>query len=170
VIEADRDSQTIVVPDEGWEQNLAHRRARRRSHAFAGSLPEASAAVSERPFMSAEDLVAVRAFVNDWASLEQLAPERTGQLVLAVNELATNSIRYGGGTGWLRVWREADTLLCEISDSGVIRDPLAGRRQPPPDERSGRGLWLVNQLCDLVQIRSSSQAGTTVRVHMSLTN
>jgi anti-sigma regulatory factor (Ser/Thr protein kinase) len=111
----------------------------------------------------------MRAFVNGWASLEQLAPERTSQLVLAVNELATNSIRYGGGAGCLCVWREADTLMCEIRDNGLIQEPLAGSRCPAPEALSGRGLWLVNQLCDLVQIRSS-QTGTTVRVHMSLAN
>jgi anti-sigma regulatory factor (Ser/Thr protein kinase) len=34
---------------------------------------------------------------------------------------------------------------------------------PAPDREGGRGLYLVNQLCDLVQVRSSDQ-GTTVRV------
>jgi hypothetical protein len=37
---------------------------------------------------------------------------------------------------------------------------------PDPDPESGRGLWLVNQLCDLVQIRSGP-SGTTIRVHMA---
>ena len=54
-------------------------------------------------------------------------------------------------------------MTCQVSDSGRIRDPLAGRVRPEPDARGGRGLWLVNQLCDLVQIRTGS-SGTTVRV------
>ena len=36
---------------------------------------------------------------------------------------------------------------------GRILDPLIGRGKPPAD-RVGFGLWLANQLCDLVQIRS----------------
>jgi anti-sigma regulatory factor (Ser/Thr protein kinase) len=49
----------------------------------------------------------------------------------------------------------------------VIEDPLGGRRVPSPDAAGGMGLWLVNQLCDLVEVRSTAQ-GTTARVHISL--
>ncbi|HEY1450507.1 MAG TPA: ATP-binding protein, partial [Solirubrobacteraceae bacterium] len=85
--------------------------------------------------------------------------------VLAVNELATNSVQHGGGGGMLRVWQEPGALVCDVRDRGFIEDPLAGRRRPPIDQYGGRGLWLVNRLCDLVQIRSSP-SGTVVRVHM----
>jgi anti-sigma regulatory factor (Ser/Thr protein kinase) len=96
-----------------------------------------------------------------------LEPSRTEDLVLAVSELATNSLLHGGGTGTLRTWRQEDTFLCEVHDSGHIVEPLAGRNPPPPMQPSGRGLWVVNHLCDLVQIRSTS-TGTVVRVHMRL--
>ena len=69
--------------------------------------------------------------------------------------------------GTVRVWKENGTLLCEVQDEGRIEAPLAGRIKPRPDQLTGRGLWLVNQLCDLVQIRSSEQ-GNVVRLHMSL--
>jgi hypothetical protein len=42
--------------------------------------------------------------------------------------------------------------------------PLAGRIRPEIDQASGHGLWLVNQLCDLVQVRTSEH-GTVVRAH-----
>ncbi len=84
-----------------------------------------------------------------------------------MDELASNSIRHGGGVGLLRCWREADTLLCEVHDAGQIEAPLVGRSRPTPEARCGRGVWLVNQLCDLVQIRSAA-AGTVVRVHKCL--
>jgi hypothetical protein len=37
-------------------------------------------------------------------------------------------------------------------DGGHIADPLAGRHQLSEDDLSGRGLWIVNQLCDLVEL------------------
>jgi len=46
-------------------------------------------------------------------------------------------------------------------------DPLAGRRLQPADGVGGKGLWLVNQVCDLVQTRSR-QGSTTIRLHMRL--
>ncbi len=85
--------------------------------------------------------------------------------MLAVNELATNSIRHGGGSGVLRVWREPEVLICEVTDHGHFEDPLVGRRRPAGTQVGGYGLWLANQVCDLVQVRSGPE-GSTVRVHM----
>ena len=87
--------------------------------------------------------------------------------MLAVNELATNSLCHGGGVGTLQMWTEADTLLCEVHDRGHITEPLVGRIAPEPKQPTGRGLWVVNHLCDLVQIRSTP-TGSVVRVHMRL--
>jgi anti-sigma regulatory factor (Ser/Thr protein kinase) len=129
----------------------------------AGGQAGAGPQLRERAF-STHDLGALRRFVAGWAEIQGLNPEATEELVLAVNELTTNSICYGGGRGTLAVWREADTLVGEVRDTGHIEDPLAGQRRPAADEQSGRGLWLVHQLCDLVQI-DSSPAGTSVRVH-----
>jgi len=87
--------------------------------------------------------------------------------VLAVHELATNTLRYARGGGEVRIWTEGATLLVEVADGGHIADPLAGRDLPPPDALGGRGLYLVNQFCDLVQLRSSPE-GSVIRLHMRL--
>ena len=50
-----------------------------------------------------------------------------------------------------------------MRDTGQLDDPMVGRRQPPPTGENGRGLWLANQLCDLVQVRSTAD-GVVVRV------
>ena len=134
---------------------------------FAGTLPAPSGAVEDCAFTGSENLAALRHLISAWAERESLGLERREELVLAVDELATNSIRHGGGAGTLRFWREADTLLCEVQDEGWFRAPLVGRARPSPDANSGRGVWLVNQLCDLVQIRSGP-TGSVVRVHMRL--
>jgi anti-sigma regulatory factor (Ser/Thr protein kinase) len=114
-----------------------------------------------------DDLALVRRLVGDLAREAGIAGARRADLVLAIHELATNSVRHGGGRGRLRVWRENGTLLCEVADAGHIADPLAGRERSPHGHGGGRGLWLVNQLCDLVQLRSSA-SGNVVRVHMSV--
>jgi anti-sigma regulatory factor (Ser/Thr protein kinase) len=116
---------------------------------------------------TAQDLRRVRRFVSSYAE-GSLGKARTDGLVLAVNELATNSVRHGGGEGTLRIWTHEDVLVCEIQDAGHITDPRAGQTPPTPDQPSGRGLWVVNRLTDLVQLRSSP-TGTVVRVHMRLT-
>ncbi|HEY0517626.1 MAG TPA: ATP-binding protein [Solirubrobacteraceae bacterium] len=112
-------------------------------------------------------LASLRRAVTVWADEHDLRRASIEELVLAVDEIATNSIRYGGGEGTLQMWRERDVLLCEVSDRGHITDPLLGRMQPSPDSLSGRGMWIVKHLCDLVQIRSSP-AGSQVRMHKKL--
>jgi anti-sigma regulatory factor (Ser/Thr protein kinase) len=83
-----------------------------------------------------------------------------------VNEIASNSLLHGGGRGVLRVWRQGRRVVCEIRDRGRLDDPLADRDLPSPESTVGRGLWIANQLCDLVQIRSFP-TGTVVRLHMA---
>lgn len=113
------------------------------------------------------DLVLVRRFVTERARAAGFAQSRLTDLVLAVNELVANTLRHAGGSGVVRTWTDGDTFLCEVSDGGRIADPLAGRRRPSDLHGTGRGLWIVNQLCDLVQVRGST-AGTVVRLHMRL--
>jgi anti-sigma regulatory factor (Ser/Thr protein kinase) len=86
-------------------------------------------------------------------------------LVIAASELAANSVMHGGDTGTLRLWREGGALLVEVEDEGRIEEQLVGRLRPGVSQEGGRGLWLANQLCDLVQIRSG-EAGTVVRLHV----
>ena len=62
----------------------------------------------------------------------------------------------------MRILSQPDDLICEVVDDTVIVDPLIGRQAPTDGDDDS--LWIANQMCDLVQVRSSS-AGTTVRVH-----
>jgi anti-sigma regulatory factor (Ser/Thr protein kinase) len=118
---------------------------------------------SARAF-SVADVRAVRQEVAAWAIACGVAASRAADLALAVHEAAVNSIRHGGGGGVLRCWRDPDAVVCELADAGDLRDPLAGRSLPVATSPSGRGLWLINHLCDLVQIRATAQ-GTVVRLH-----
>jgi anti-sigma regulatory factor (Ser/Thr protein kinase) len=147
-------------------RNGAYRPLPRAQGPFNGSLPSPPAEREELAF-TAHGLGAIRSLVAQQGARAGLAEISREDLVLAVNELVTNSVQYGGGGGTLRIWREPGALVCEVRDRGFIRDPLVGRLPPPVDQYGGRGLWLVNQLCDLAQIRSSPD-GTVVRVRMRL--
>jgi len=126
-------------------------------------VPSASVGVGFDP----ATLGATRRRVAELASANGLDDDRAADLVLAVGELAANSIVHGGGGGTVRMWTTADSVVCEVEDQGWIVDPLAGGRRPAPSDERGRGLWLVHALCDLVQVRSDP-TGTTVRVVIHL--
>jgi anti-sigma regulatory factor (Ser/Thr protein kinase) len=112
-----------------------------------------------------DSLASVRGFVLSRANEAGLGRRRTNDLVLAVNEIATNSVLHGGGQGVARVWSEDGVLICEVEDGGYIDQPLLGRERPTPEKPGGRGLWIANRLCDLVQLRTFEH-GSTVRLHM----
>lgn len=116
------------------------------------------------PIMPA-GLMALRAAVARRGERAGLSPMRREDLVLAVNELATNSIRHGGGAGTLTIWETAEALVCEVTDRGQIEDPLAGREPPELGQVGRYGLWLVNRLCDLTEQRTHPR-GNVVRVTM----
>jgi len=127
------------------------------------ALPAPPAGARQLPYTS--DLRAVRAFVAAEAGHAGLGDDRAADLVLAVGEVAANTIRHAGAQGTLLAWTTGTEIICQASDRGQIRDPLAGRRRPP--ETGGLGLWVVNQVCDLVELRSGP-GGTVIRMHMLL--
>jgi anti-sigma regulatory factor (Ser/Thr protein kinase) len=116
---------------------------------------------------TASQLALVRGLAEARAAQFGLTESQLDDLVLAVHEIAANSVRHGGGTGRFRLWRDGRSLVAEISDRGTIEDPLVGREHPGVSMERGRGLWIANQVCDLVQIRTYP-TGTVVRLYVSL--
>ena len=114
------------------------------------------------------DLGELRMWVAGLAAASGLDADRAGGLVIAINELTTNTVKHADTHGVLRFWQAAGQLIFQIEDAGHIADPLAGRRHQITGA-GGLGLWMVNQLCDLVEVRTS-RAGTTIRVHASCGN
>jgi anti-sigma regulatory factor (Ser/Thr protein kinase) len=113
------------------------------------------------------DLSQVRALVLEEARQAGLAEDRASDLVLAVSEVAANTLRHTRSAGTLAIWHDADEVVCEIHDEGVITDPEAGQHRPPANASGGHGLWIVYQVCDQVELISDA-TGTTVRMHMTL--
>jgi anti-sigma regulatory factor (Ser/Thr protein kinase) len=134
---------------------------------FATPLPPAPAGARTVDFAGGP-YGPLRRFVAGQAAVAGLTGQRVDDVVLAVSELAANTVRHGSGAGTLRVWVAGRALICEVEDGGHPRwDPLVGRRCPTPEQPAGRGLWVVNQMCDLVQI-STAAGRTTVRLHIAL--
>jgi anti-sigma regulatory factor (Ser/Thr protein kinase) len=119
------------------------------------------------PYPVGPSLSEIRELTADRLREAGLDEERVGDVVLAVDEAATNALVHGSGEPELRIWHEHDRIVCEIADHGTLEEPLAGRLRPPPEQPSGRGVWLMNQLCDLVELRPTD-GGTVVRLHVSL--
>ena len=61
--------------------------------------------------------------------------------VLAVDELAANSIRHGGGRGVLRLWPRTARMVCDVRDRGSIdtRWPGVSARRRRPSAAAGCG-------------------------------
>jgi anti-sigma regulatory factor (Ser/Thr protein kinase) len=109
----------------------------------------------------------VRRSSAEYAERAGLGAERVDDVLLAVGEMAANSLRHGGGAGVLRLWSDAGHVVCEVADAGVIVDPLVGRHPASPGQLSGRGLLMVNHLADLVRMHTTAD-GTVVRAYFRM--
>lgn len=109
-----------------------------------------------------------RAWAVERGRAEGLRGRTLESLEIVAGELTVNSVMHGGGAGTIRVWSTPSSVVCEVADRGHLGDPLAGRRRPKPLQIGGRGLWIVNQFCALLQVRSS-RSGTVVRAHIART-
>jgi anti-sigma regulatory factor (Ser/Thr protein kinase) len=131
--------------------------------------PELGRPAAHRPF-DLQTLAELRGTVTTVAGAAGLAPEDVADLVLAVNELASNSIEHGPGAGVLRMWDaspDSGDVVAEVFDGGHMDVPFPGLTLPPPEGERGRGLWLAAELCDVLQVWSAEGAGTTIRVAMA---
>ena len=162
LIEAQRSHPHLAHPGDSWASDF-YRGHEELSPTFSAPLPDPRSEPRFQIFQ-AGTLGALRDFVARVAAGFGFEARLAEDVVIAANEVATNSVLHGGGGGILRMWLEDDALICEINDGGVIDAPLAGRELPKADRLGGHGLWMANQLCDLVQIRSFA-SGSAVRLH-----
>ncbi|MET7403768.1 ATP-binding protein [Dactylosporangium sp. NPDC005572] len=116
-------------------------------------------------YSAISDLRRLRAFVAARAVALGLAARRAELLTLAVNELATNTLQHTTGGGTVRVWADASGLWCDVVDQGPPR--TFGRPMPPADATGGRGLAIVERICDEVSVFAGTD-GTVVRMRLDL--
>src|ERR1700745_3095987 len=98
-----------------------------------------SVSPGDMPYSYTTDLAAVRAVVYRYARQAGLPESRAIDLVLAVSEVAANTVRYANSPGSLKIWYDTREIVCQIQDDGIITDPLAGLRTPAAGGRGGGG-------------------------------
>ena len=94
-----------------------------------------------------------------------LSGQRLDDFVVAVNELLTNAVRHGGGTGRVDLWCADGEVVCEVVDRGAgLPEPRPEHPvRPSPDQPGGWGLWLAAELTDALTVKTGED-GTTVRI------
>jgi anti-sigma regulatory factor (Ser/Thr protein kinase) len=163
IVDAAHRSHPVILEAENYRGSTFYGGVCHAEEMFGERLPDPPVSSSIYPFDQANAGAVVDYATN--AAVEQgLDVSRVSGLGTALGEVVDNSVRHGGGRGTLHVWRDGEAFVCEVRDTGHIGDPLTGRHHPNGHEaRPASGLWLANQLCDLVQLRSSAD-GTTVRL------
>jgi anti-sigma regulatory factor (Ser/Thr protein kinase) len=164
VVAEARRSHPVVSHDGAEHVSHDYRGIHRVAERFAEPLPDPPAGADELT-VTMGGLRDARRLVRARAQEAGLG-ERSDDFVLAVNEVLSNSLHHARDDGMLRVWRVSDGLVCEVRDGGHIVEPLIGREEPAIGQIGGHGMWLVNLVCDLVQVRSSPD-GSVVRMQMN---
>lgn len=135
--------------------------------ALLTEIPEPAPRTAGTPLVNVPldgNLAEVRRIVREAARGARVPSYRVDDLLLALNEVATNSVRHGRGPAGLALWILDDRIVCEVSDHGDgLADALAGYVPPAREAESGMGLWVAHQLCDGFAIDAHGH-GTTVRL------
>ena len=105
----------------------------------------------------------LRAEVQVHARKAGMPEDRAGDVVLAINELASNSVRHGAGRGRLRMWNLGRALRCQVDDGDLPGQAVMNAWPDLP----GHGLWVVRQVADQMQVLSG-QRGTRATVIFNL--
>ena len=165
VADGARRNHPLVLVDGALRHNPEHRGAREVLTDRGGvPAPVLLGPPDQRMGFDTWQLVDVRDTVARAARAAGCDRDRVADLVLAVNEVATNAVEHGSGDAHLALWTgHAAELLCEVHDGGRLVDPLPGLRAPHPSDPRGRGLWIARQLCDLLHVWGDD-AGTHVRI------
>ncbi|MFJ7297865.1 ATP-binding protein [Streptomyces collinus] len=109
----------------------------------------------------------IRETVSEW-DLGSLADD----LTTVVNELTSNAVLHAlvagaGSKAWVGMARAGDTVVCAVADPSPA---LPTRRRAAHLADSGRGLLIVDALCDKWGYAASEASGKTVWARICLTD
>lgn len=135
--------------------------ARSQARKIAG----AKSALQMRLSGDPRELATLRAEVGELAAAHGLS-ERSADVILALEELVANAQQHGAPPVDVAIWANG-RLTIEVSDTGSGLGRMAVPDRPPrSDQDHGRGLWIVSQLADRMDVRCSAE-GTTVRIELT---
>jgi serine/threonine-protein kinase RsbW len=124
-------------------------------------MPEQPTDLAGMSYTEPGDLAKVRTFVAERARALGLAAARIDLFTVAVSELTTNTLQHTSGGGHIRIWADKGQLICDVVDGGGPR-PF-GRGMPSAQAVRGRGLAMVERICDSVHT-IAVPGGTLVRI------
>jgi serine/threonine-protein kinase RsbW len=134
---------------------------------FRQRMPDESGDQVDEMDFTVDHLPGVRRFVAAHARRCGLDEDSVGDLVIAVNEIATNGVRHGSPKAELHMWASEGRVFAEIRDEGRWVPSAAGDTPPASDAEGGMGLWVTRQICSAVHI-IAGERGTIVRLEMPL--
>lgn len=103
-----------------------------------------------------EDMAALpeaRHSLSDWLEQVRVAGAVKADLVTAAGELCANAVRAATTKAELTARVEARSVVVEVVDDGELADIELPEAPPVGYIESGRGLYLVRQLVDVLWIR-----------------
>lgn len=110
----------------------------------SASPPEAAAALRWE-LRDVAELPRVRAELRRHADCSgPMDPDLVDQLILALDEMASNALRHGGGHVEATVRLARDAYLLEVSDSATSAPPAPAVGRDPSE--GGLGLYLIAEL------------------------
>ncbi|MEV0622032.1 ATP-binding protein [Nonomuraea sp. NPDC050404] len=113
------------------------------------------------------NLEAIRGLVRRHARCGGLRGERLDDLVLAVNEAVTNVLDHAHGTGTVTLRSSGDGIAVDIEDhAGRLTSDHLAKAEIDPIGSHGYGLWVIQDLCDRVEVQQNEK-GSRLRLHMS---
>jgi hypothetical protein len=154
-------SHPVVIEADAYKGSTQYAGQAHLEAMLGSELPPLVGEPTTIPF-SAKNLDRLPMFLKLEGHVAGLALKQATELASATHGLVASTLRRGGTGGVIRMWRQPRSVVYEVIDDTYVDDPLAGRRAPLVD--SADALWTANQLCDLVQLRSTP-AGTTIRLH-----
>jgi hypothetical protein len=112
------------------------------------------------------DLRGLRRFIVGSAGAHGVTGDRADMLVLAVSEVGAYLKSRWPASATVQTWEQPGAIVCDFRQPGArISDPFLGLRPAELVPGDGDGLWLANQICDWMDIRSDA-AGSTIQLQI----
>ncbi|MGB8960432.1 MAG: sensor histidine kinase [Pseudonocardiaceae bacterium] len=116
---------------------------------------------------SADDLGVLRRRLRSWGAACAMSDQDTDDIVIAVDEIATNALEHGQPPARVRGWTTPAALFIQVDDRGRSNIPATtGYHRPATDARRGRGIWIARHLADVLTTHADP-AGTTVAMRFT---